>query len=123
MPEPVPQRPESIPFRSELEARFGAKIVTYEENGVAKCGGMCGCCGGGPNPAPDWRAEPWFVYQAGIRDADGYYYSCLCEGCLEDLRQENERRPQTERDQIAREVTDLLGDHIDGARSMMEDLF
>lgn len=46
----------------------------------------------------------------------------LCEGCLEDSREANRRRPETERDRIAREVTDLLGDDIDGAQTMMDDL-
>jgi len=46
----------------------------------------------------------------------------LCEGCLEEIRADNEHRPQTLRDQLAREVTELLGDDIDGAQSTMDDL-
>ena len=83
---------------------------------------MCGCCGGGPDVSPSWRPEPWYIYRAGICDSDGVYYSMLCEGCLEEIQDENARRPATERDEIAREVTELLGDDIDGAQAMMEDL-
>lgn len=114
-------RPE-IPMREELEARFDARIVTYERDGADLPGGMCGCCGGGPNVEPDWRSEPWYVYRAGICDSDGVFYGMLCEGCLEDIRDENARRPQTERDDIAREITELLVDDIDGAQAMMDDL-
>lgn len=45
----------------------------------------------------------------------------LCEGCLEDIRAENHKRPKTLRDEIAEEVTDLLGDDTDGAQTMMDD--
>ncbi len=62
------------------------------------------------------------MYRAGICDSDGVYYSMLCEGCLDEVRFENSQRPQTERDEIAREVTGLLGDDIDGAQTMMDDL-
>ena len=34
----------------------------------------------------------------------------------------NAKRPKSERDEIAREVTELLGDDIDGAQVMMDDL-
>jgi len=122
----VPERPrhhrEAVPQQAELEARFRAKIVTFDDRGICRPGGMCGCCGSGPDPSPDWRADPWYVFKAGFCDADGVYYSMLCEGCLEDIREANRRRPETERDQIAREVTDLLGDDIDGAQTMMDDL-
>jgi hypothetical protein len=87
---------------------------------------MCGCCGGGPNPQPDWRTEPWYIYRAGLCDRDGVFYAMLCEGCLEDIRGENERRATdgllTERDAHAREIMELLGDDLDGAQSMMDDL-
>lgn len=123
MSEDAEQRlPSSVPHREEMEGRLQAVVVTFNDNGVIKPGGMCGCCGGGPDPAPDWRAEPWYVYRAGICDADGIYFAMLCEGCLEDIRTENKRRPQTERDRIAREVSELLGDDIDGAQAMMDDL-
>ena len=105
-----------------MEARLRAKVVTFEKEGREAPGGMCGCCGGGPNCEPDWRDEPWYVYQAGICDGDGVYYSMLCEGCLEDIRSENAARPKTERDQIARLVTNLMGDDLDGAQSLMEDV-
>ena len=55
-------------------------------------------------------------------DADGVYYSMLCEGCLEDMRAENDRRPLTERDEVANQITELLGDDIDGAQTTMDDL-
>lgn len=103
-----PQGGLPIPMRVNLELELQARIVTYEISGKELPGGMCGCCGGGPDAKPDWRSEPWYVYRAGICDADGVYYSMLCEGCLEEIREENARRPQTERDEIAREVTELL---------------
>lgn len=83
---------------------------------------MCGCCGSGPNATPDYRADPWYVYRAGFCDADGVYYSMLCEGCLEELREENVKRVKTTRDEAAQAITDLLGDDLDGAQAMMEDL-
>ncbi len=112
----------TIPLWEELESRFDAKIVTYENDGQDLPGGMCGCCGSGPDVSPAWRAEPWYVYRAGICDSDGVYYSMLCEGCLEEIRDANARRPETERDEIARELTELLGDDLDGAQTMMDDL-
>lgn len=111
-----------IPLRAELEARHQAKIVTYDDRGVEKPGGMCGCCGGGPNATPDWRGDPWYVFRAGICDSDGVYYSMLCEGCLEEIREANRRRPESQRDEIARLTTELLGDDLDGAQSMMDDI-
>lgn len=111
-----------VPLKAELEKRFGAKIVTYEDGSDICPGGQCGCCGSGPNVSPDWRDEPWYVFRAGICDADGVYFSMLCEGCLEEIRAENDHRPQTQRDEIAREITELLGDDVDGAQSMMDDL-
>lgn len=110
-----------LPLRKEMEERQKAKVVTFEDDGAIKPGGQCSCCGSGPNATPDWRGDPWYVYQAGVCDADGIYYSMLCEGCLEDIRHENEQRPRTERDDFAREVTELLGDDLDGAQSMMDD--
>ena len=62
------------------------------------------------------------MYRAGICDADGVYYAMLCEGCLEEIRFEKSKRPQTERDEVAETITELLGDDIDGAQSMMDDL-
>lgn len=117
-----PKNRPAIPGRQELESRLQAKIVTYDRDGTERAGGMCGCCGSGPNVAPDWRADPWYIYQAGICDLDGVYYSMLCEGCLEEIREEHARRPHTERDQIARGVTELLGDDLDGAQVFMDDL-
>ena len=117
-----PKNQSGIPLREEMESRFRATIVTYDNAGEECAGGMCGCCGSGPNVAPDWRGDPWYVYRAGLCDADGVYYSMLCEGCLEDIRDENARRPQTERDHIAREVTELLGEDSDGAQAFMDDL-
>jgi len=111
-----------IPMRREMEQRLCAKVVTFERDGQEAPGGMCGCCGGGPDVAPEWRDAPWYVYRAGICDGDGVYYSMLCEGCLEDIREENAKRPETERDEVARLVTDLLGDDLDGAQVFMEDL-
>jgi hypothetical protein len=112
----------AVPMKSEMEARLHARIITYEDRNVIRPGGMCGCCGGGPISEPDWRADPWYVYRAGFCDRDGVYYGMLCEGCLEEIRAENARRPETERDEIARELTELLGDDMDGAQVMMDDL-
>ncbi len=112
----------SVPMKAELEDRFAAKIVTYECDGQILPGGMCRCCGGGPNVAPDWRDEPWYIYRAGICDSDSVYYSMLCEGCLEEIRSEQSQRPETERDQVAREITELMGDDLDGAQVFMDDL-
>lgn len=109
-------------MQPELESRFAAKIITFDDRGVVRPGGMCACCGGGPEVTPSWRGEPWYVYRAGLCDSDGVFYSQLCEGCLEDIREDSARRPQTERDEIAETITDLLGDDIDGAQSMMDDL-
>lgn len=119
--EPPRKRP-LIPQREELEKRYEAKIVVYEHEGKERPGGMCGCCGCGPNVEPTWRDEPWYVYRAGVCDSDGVYYSMLCEGCLEEIVAANARRAKTMRDEVAREVTELLGDDIDGAQSFMDDL-
>lgn len=111
-----------VPFKADMEQRLSAKIVTYEDGDRVLPGGMCRCCGSGPNRTPDWRGEPWYIYHAGLCDADGVYYSMLCEGCLEELREFNAQRPTTQRDEIARDVTELLGDDLDGAQSFMDDL-
>lgn len=111
----------AVPMQAELEEHLGAIIVTYEDGGEIRPGGMCGCCGGGPNVSPDWSPDPWYIYRAGFCDGDGVYYSMLCEGCLEEIREENKHRRETERDEIARQVTALLGDDLDGAQSMMDD--
>ena len=108
-------------MRAEMEAHLQAKVVTFEKDGHEFPGGMCGCCGAGPDGNPDWRSDPWYIYQAGICDGDGVYYSMLCEGCVEDIRAENAKRPDSERDEVARLVTELLGDDLDGAQSFMED--
>ncbi len=72
-----PENQSWIPLREAMESRFGTQIVTYENGGEECPGGMCRCCGSGPNTAPDWRGDPWYVYRAGICDADGVYYSML----------------------------------------------
>ena len=119
---PSPELPKGLAASiRELESRIESKVVTYECDGVLEPGGMCNCCGSGPDPEPDWRGDPWLVYRAGICDSDGVYYSMLCEGCLEDIREENLKRPQTERDENAKLITELLGDDLDGAQSMMDD--
>ena len=105
-----------------MESRFEAAVVTYEDGGKLLRGGMCGCCGSGANVAPAWRDEPWYVYGAGICDSDGTYYSMLCEGCLEDLRHENSKRPSTGRDEVARQITELMGGDYDGAQAFLDDL-
>ena len=77
---------------------------------------------GGPDVSPSWRPEPWYNFHAGICDSNGVHFSILCEGCLEDIRAENARRPQTERDEVARQVTELMDGDLDGAQTMMDDL-
>jgi hypothetical protein len=109
-------------MRSEMESRLGAKVITYEDGKTIRPGGMCACCGSGPDVEPSWRGDPWYIYHAGICDRDGVYFGMLCEECLEEIRAENARRPETERDEIARVVSELLGDDIDGAQVMMDDL-
>jgi hypothetical protein len=111
-----------VPMKSEMESRIRSQVITYRDGNMIRAGGMCGCCGGGPDVEPSWRGDPWYVYKAGFCDRDGVYYSMLCEGCLEELRADNAGRPETERDKIARELTELLGDDIDGAQVMMDDL-
>ncbi|QDT38391.1 hypothetical protein [Stratiformator vulcanicus] len=113
---------ETVPSRLELETRFDSRVVTFLDEGVERPGGMCHCCGSGPNENPGWRADPWYVYQAGLCDGDGVYYSMLCEGCLEDIRAKNANRERTLRDEFAKQVTELLGDDVDGAQTMMDDL-
>ena len=117
-----PQGQLAIPMRDELESQLEARIVTYESSGKELPGGMCACCGGGPNATPDWRVQPWYIFRAGICDSDGVYYSMLCEGCLEDIRFANEGRADTQRDETARQITDLMGDDLDGAQGFMDDL-
>ena len=116
------QEKSTIPFRAEMEAALGATVVTFDDRGVERPGGACNCCGGGPTPQPDWRGDPWYIYRAGICDSDGVFYAMLCEGCLEELRAENAKRPLTERDENARLITDLMGDDLDGAQGFMDDL-
>lgn len=120
-PDHLPSGEKCVPLRAELESRLQAKIITFEDGGVLKPGGMCGCCGSGPNVEPDYRSDPWYVYQAGICDSDGIYFAMLCEGCLEEIRSANAARPQTLRDEQAKIITQLLGDDFDGAQAMMED--
>jgi len=111
-----------IPQQAELEARFGHRIITYDSGDGRKPGGQCSCCGSGPDAEPGWRNEPWYVYRAGFCDSDGAYMSMLCEGCLEELEHDYESRPRTLRDEMADTINHLLGDDIDGAQSMMDDL-
>lgn len=89
---------------------------------IARPGGMCGCCGSAPNVTPEWRGDPWYVYRVGICDSDGMYHSMLCEGSLEEIRASNARRLRTERDEIADQIPDLMGDDIDGAQAFIDDI-
>jgi len=111
-----------IPLQAELEARYKTKIVTFDKDGEQHPGGMCRCCGCGPNVSPDYRDEPWYIYVANLCDTDGVFYSTLCEDCLEETRLELHLRPKTGRDEMAEEISELLGDDLDGAQSMMDDL-
>lgn len=112
----------NLPFRAELEQRLQAKIVTFEHEGQVLPGGACRCCGCGPNTEPDFRGDPWYIYVSNICDTDGVFYAMLCEGCLEEIRHENSKRPATDRDLMAKEISELLDGDIDGTQSMMDDL-
>jgi len=112
----------NLPLQDELEARYQAKIVTYTEGGCELPGGMCRCCGCGPNVEPDYQSEPWYIYVANLCDTDGVFYSSLCQECLEEVRQDLTMRPPTERDLLGREVSEMMGDDIDGAQTTMDDL-
>jgi hypothetical protein len=86
---------------------------------------MCACCGGGPRI--DGHGDWWLIFRAGLVDADGVYYAMLCDnptrdGCLSDIRRENEKRQRTARDKAAAVVTDQMVDDIDGAQAFMGDL-
>lgn len=109
-------------MRQELESRFESTVVTYHDGNAEQAGGMCNCCGSGPDIAPDWRSEPWYIYRAGVCDCDSVYYSMLCEDCLQTIRAEQAKRIPTEIDQIAEQVTELMGDDLDGAQVFMDDL-
>ena len=113
---------EYLPMRAESEERHGAKVITYQSQGEERAGGMCNCCGCGPDIAPDFRGEPWYIYRANICDADGVYYGMACEDCLEELRLERDKRQETTRDLLAREIGHLLDEDVDGAQAMMDDL-
>lgn len=106
-------------WRPRLERELGAKVITYESEGLELPGGMCSCCGGGPEMEGPGR--PWLIFRAGLCDSDGVFYGQLCEGCLDDVRAEAKRRGKTVRDERAAVIADLLGDDIDGAEALMED--
>ena len=110
-----------IPRRAEMEEFYKTKVVTFMDGDVKKPGGMCNCCGSGPKTEPDWRGDPWYVYQAGICDSDGVFYGMLCEGCLEEIRHANEQRVVTERDEQAEIIRHLFEDDIDGMQTFMDD--
>ena len=111
-----------IPMRAVLEDRLQANVIVFDDGGVERPGGMYRCCGCGPNAAPDFQAEPWYIYRANLCDSDGVFYSMACEECLEDLRYQHSQRPKTGRDEMGDIVSDLMGDDIDGAQTMMDDL-
>ena len=86
---------------------------------------MCSCCGAGPRV--DDEGDWWLIFQAGLCDEDGVYYGMLCDlpdgsGCLSMIREENARRQHTRRDKQATVITELLGDDLDGAQALMENL-
>ena len=112
------------------ERILGAQVVTFASQfdnpkTWLQAGGMCSCCGAGPRI--DGIADWWLVFKAGLADGDGVYYSMLCDnptrdGCLTEIRRENERRKKTARDEAAEIVTELMDGDLDGAEAMMEDL-
>jgi len=87
--------------------------------------GMCACCGlsaGSSGKKTDYGVT-WYVFKAGWCDSDGVYYPRLCGGiedgiCIGGCIQEVVPREPKGEDII----TELLGDDLDGAQAMAEDL-
>lgn len=112
------------------ESQFKTTVITWTDRsrskaGVDHPGGQCSCCGAGPriDAEDDW----WLVFKGGLADSDGVYYAMLCDnptkdGCLSEVRRENDRRKPTLRDEAAALVTELMGDDLDGAEAFMDDL-
>ncbi len=120
--EPTQPDDKILPMRAEMEHRFQAKVIVFEKDGQLHAGGMCRCCGSGPNIQPDYQHEPWFIYKANLCDADGVFYAMACQDCLEEIRLANNMRPKTDRDEMAEIISELMDDDLDGSQSMMDDL-
>jgi hypothetical protein len=114
----------------DAETLHKAKVITFESQfdnpkSLTSPGGMCSCCGAGPRVCDehDW----WLVFQAGLCDSDGVFYSMLCggpsgEGCLQEIRYENAKRQRSFKDDAADVVRLLNGDDVDGMEADMDDL-
>jgi hypothetical protein len=111
------------------EELMGARCITsfdgYRPRDPVRVGGMCSCCGasGRVDGPDDW----WLVMRAGFNDPDGVFMSMLCvgpdgSGCFTEIREDSKKRPPSLRDLAAAEISDLLGDDVDGAESLMDDL-
>ena len=114
----------------EAEELHKATVITFASQfdnpkGKLSPGGQCSCCG--LSPHVDGVFDWWLVFKAGLVDSDGVYYSMLCDnstndGCLSSIRREKERREKTKRDEAAEVLSEMLGDDVDGAEAMMDDL-
>jgi hypothetical protein len=113
------------------EALHEGVCVTYERRNdgdtvLLAPGGSCSCCGAAARVGDEDEDDWWLVFKAGFCDDDGVFMSRLCggpdgSGCLVELRRDAARREPTRRDEAASVVSDLLGDDMDGAESMMDD--
>ncbi len=110
------------------EELLGAMCITsyddYRPEAKVSVGGMCSCCGasGHVDGPDDW----WLVMRAGFCDSDGVFMSMLCvgpdgTGCFTEIRDQSRKRPVSLRDMAAAEISELLGDDVDGAQSLMDD--
>ena len=73
---------------------------------------------GGSETAPvaSSAGNPWADKGACCSQSDG------ARSRLTDLRHENSKRPTTQRDEVAREVPELMGGDFDGAQTVLDDL-
>ena len=85
-------------------------IIRYtDRDGNRLPGGQCRCCGTGPG-------DGTLIYLASVCDIDGVFYSMLCGYCFDMIIDENNNRPQTERDTMAKvELTRFLRERRNSA--------
>ena len=88
-------------------------IIRYtDQDGNRLPGGQCRCCGTGPGAGT-------LIYLASVCDIDGVFYSMLCGYCFDMIIDENNNRPQTERDTMAKIVREMNADDVDGMEADM----
>ena len=88
-------------------------IIRYtDKDGNRLPGGQCRCCGTGPG-------DGTLIYLASVCDYDGVFYSMLCGYCFDMIIDENNNRPQTERDTMAKIVREMNADDVDGMEADM----